>query len=57
MITTVLALLLFVAGPTSPDHNATLPGDTESLAAAQEQIDSPEKLETELSRGTQERFG
>jgi uncharacterized protein YciI len=49
MITTVLALLLFVAGPTSPDHNATLPGDTESLAAAQEQIDSPEKLVAKMT--------
>jgi uncharacterized protein YciI len=49
MITTVLALLLFVAGPTAPDHNATLPAGTEILTAAQEQTDSPEKLVAKMT--------
>jgi uncharacterized protein YciI len=49
MITPVLALLLFVAGPTAPDHNATLPAGTETLTAAQEQTDSPEKLVAKMT--------
>jgi uncharacterized protein YciI len=49
MITTVLALLLLVAGPASPDHLATLPAGTESLAAAQDQADSPEKLVAKMT--------